>query len=181
MLKIKTIQDIILNTKKYKANLLKEIADLETKVNKLSDALANAKKKANLQEEIEYNQKYLQDITNLEKEKGTLIPLSAAMFILYGDEIIYLFSGSYDEYKNYFGQYRIQWEMISYAALNNYRRYNFYGIKDINTTDNEELGVLKFKQNFNGYIEELIGAYSLPINKPIYFVENIYSKICSKK
>ena len=53
-------------------------------------------------------------------------PLSAAMFMLYGDEVVYLFSGSDEQYmKEYNAQYAIQWYMIKYAAEHGYKKYNF--------------------------------------------------------
>ena len=113
-------------------------------------------------------------------KEDKVIPLSAAMFIFYGDEVVYMFGGSYDEYLNFLGQYRIQWELICYAAKHKYKRYNFYGIKDLNLKGAKEDGVLKFKQNFNGYILELIGPYSLAINKMIYSLEKVYTRIRGK-
>ncbi len=169
-----------LDTDIYMNNLKLEKQELESKLEKISNAPANQKKRENIKQEITYNQKYLEEAKMLAKEKGKLIPLATAMFMLYGDEIIYLFSGSYDEYKNFFGQYRIQWEIISYAVSHNYQRYNFYGIKDITDKNNDENGVIKFKQNFNGYVEELLGAFALPINKMIYQVEHLYSRMVKK-
>ena len=90
--------------------------------------------------------------------------MSAAMFILYGDEIVYLFSGSYEEYMKYCGQYRLQWEIIKYAADNGYRRYNFYGIQDVFNPKGKDYGVYEFKKGFGGYVEELLGSYILDID-----------------
>ena len=166
-----------LNVTKYINNLKKEIKELQTKIDSLSDSHSNMKKRENFKLEISQNEKNIKEAENLKKEKGNLIPLAASMFILYGYEIIYLFSGSYEEYKTFFGQYRIQWEIISYATTHNYKRYNFYGIKDITKKENKDNGVIKFKQNFNGYVLNLLGAFALPINKPIFTLEHIYSNI----
>jgi alanine adding enzyme len=85
------------------------------------------------------------------------------MFILFGSEIVYLFSGSYDEYMNFCGQYRLQWEIISYACDQHYERYNFYGIKDLFNPQGKDYGVYEFKKGFSGYVEELLGTFVLPI------------------
>ena len=164
-----------LDCQKYIENLEKEITSLHDKIAKLSSSPSNDKKKSSYQEEIKLNENHLKEIINLQKTKGNIIPLSCGMFILYQDEIVYLFSGSYEKYMNYFGQYRIQWAIISYAADNHYKRYNFYGIKDPTKNVNHD-GVLKFKQNFNGYIEELLGTFLLPINK-ISYLYNILKTI----
>lgn len=84
--------------------------------------------------------------------------------MLYGDEVVYLFSGSYSNLMNYCGQYRLQWEMIKYAADNKYRRYNFYGIEDVFNPQGKDRGVYEFKKGFGGYVEELLGSFILPIS-----------------
>ncbi len=170
-----------LNIAKYKDNLREEIALLEKKISNLSLAKANDKKREFYNLEIANNKKYLEEVKELEVNyPDNLLPLAASMFMLYGEEIVYLFSGSYEEYKNFFGQYRIQWEIISYAIKHHYTRYNFYGIKDITKRENQEDGVVKFKRNFNGYILELVGAFEIPINRGIYSLEHIYSNILKK-
>ena len=83
--------------------------------------------------------------------------------MLYGDEIVYLFSGSYAEYMSFCGQYRLQWEIIKYAADNGYKRYNFYGIQDVFNPNGKDYGVYEFKKGFGGYVEELLGSFILNI------------------
>lgn len=109
------------------------------------------------------------------------IPLSAAMFMLVGDEIVYLFSGSDEKYmKEYNAQYLIQWHMIKYAAEHHFGRYNFYGISGL--PKNGELdGIYEFKKGFapdeNGHVIELIGSYELSINALFYALHRLLSKI----
>ena len=59
--------------------------------------------------------------------------------------------------------------MIKYARDNGYKKYNFYGISE-NFSDEKdpEYGVYKFKKGFNGYVEELIGEYHLPLSLLYY-------------
>ncbi len=103
---------------------------------------------------------------------GKTIPLSAAMFMLYGDEIIYLFSGSYKEYMNYNAQYAIQWNIIKYAAEHNFKRYNFYGIQGLPDPTAKDYGVYEFKKGFGGRVIELLGSHELPLS-PIYYLHKI--------
>ena len=117
-------------------------------------------------------------IEKLRQDKGNIIPLSCAMFMLYGDEVIYLSSGSYKEYMQYYGQYAIQWEMIKYACDNKYKRYNFYGLFDVFDRTGKDYGVYEFKKGFNGHVEELLGEYSFVLNKKIY---NIHKFIVNFK
>lgn len=107
------------------------------------------------------------------------IPLSAAMFMLYGDEVIYLFSGSNEQYmKDYNAQYAIQWHMIEYAAEHHFKRYNFYGISGLPKNGDLD-GIYEFKKGFapgnTGHVIELIGAYELPVSQPFYHLHRLLS------
>ena len=94
-----------------------------------------------------------------------ILVLSGAMFMTVGDEIIYLFSGSKGEYMMFNGQYAIQWDMIQYGINHGYKKYNFYGISGNFDKHHPEYGIYEFKKGFNGYVEETIGEYELPIGK----------------
>lgn len=96
------------------------------------------------------------------------ILLSVGMFIFYGDEVIYLFSGNDSKYSKYYGSYALQWEIIQRAIDLGYKRYNFFGIK-LDDSD----GVFTFKKGFNGNVEELLGSFELSISN----VNNVYNFI----
>ena len=163
-----------LDCDKYLNDLNKEKNDYETKISKIN---GNNKKKENYIQELGFVTKKINEVETLKKEKGNIIPLSCAMFILYGDEVVYFSSGSYKEYMQYYGQYIIQWEMIKYACDNNYKRYNFYGIMDVFDKKGKDYGVYEFKKGFNGYVKELLGEYVYVINPKIYKQEKLISKI----
>jgi len=108
-------------------------------------------------------------------------PLSAAMFMLYGSEVVYLFSGSDERYmKEYNAQYAIQWHMIKYAAEHKFKRYNFYGISGLPKNGDLD-GIYEFKKGFasgpHGHVIELIGSFDLPINKPFCHLHSLLSKL----
>ena len=169
-----------LNIPKYLNKLEEENKIAEEKISNLSDSKSNSNKKIAFKHDIEANLKRIDEAKKLQSEKGDIIPLSCAMFILFGDEIVYLFSGSYDEYMKFNGQYRLQYEMIKFASEHNYKRYNFYGIRDLYEKNYEkDYGVYEFKKGFNGYVEELIGAYEIKVNY-IYSVHHILKKLFKK-
>lgn len=175
-----TFKMVCLNCDTYITSTEEEIKELKEKMDKLSDSNANEKKKENIKADIANFKKRVEEVKALKKEKGNSIPLSVAMFMLYGDEIVYLFSGSYSEYMHFFGQYRIQWEMISYGIEHGYKRYNFYGIKEFKDKNSKDYGVYKFKKGFGGYIEELLGPFEKqihPINHLYNFLKQIKRKI----
>ena len=111
-----------------------------------------------------------------------LTPMSAAMFMTYGDEVIYLFSGSDEQYmKEYNAQYLIQWHMIKYAVEHGFKRYNFYGIQGLPDKSSKDYGIYDFKKGFTsdqtGRVIELIGAHELPTNKTFYYLHQLLSKL----
>lgn len=107
------------------------------------------------------------------------LPLSAAMFLLYGDEVVYLFSGSDEKYmKAYNAQYALQWHIIQYAAEHHFKRYNFYGIHGLpNANTKENDGVYEFKKGFGGQVLEYIGTWELPIDLKFYQLKKFLSKL----
>lgn len=154
-----TFQIVSLDCDVYIKALEDENKEFLRRIEELSDAPSNVKKKEVMKKDYEANLRKIEETKTLKKEKGNIIPLSGAMFMLYGREIIYLFSGSYKEYMNFCGQYRLQWEIIKYAAINHYERYNFFGIQDVFDPNGKDYGVYEFKKGFNGYVEELFNVY----------------------
>ena len=164
-------QQMFLNFKNHvvfkmaRLNVKKHIKYLNDKKNeyliKIENIKSSTKKKDNYMIEVQNIDKQLKKIESRKREK--YINLAAAMFMLYGHETIYLFSGSYDAYNEYAGQYLIQWDIIKYAIQNHYNRHNFFGVLNYTNKNNKDYGIYQFKRGFNGYIEELIGEFYLPI------------------
>lgn len=92
-------------------------------------------------------------------ETGKKVVTAGAMFVLYGLEVVYLYSGSDRKYKKYGGPHLMQWEMIQYAAKHGYHDYNFYGVRPVAGN-----GVYAFKRGFKGSVVELLGTFILPLN-----------------
>lgn len=156
-----------LNTKFYLERLQEELKEWELSMQKLSNHPRNEGKKKELQVSIDATKKRIEQMKKIVK-KGDIIPIAGAMFMLYGDEIIYYHSGNYKEYIEFNGQLMIQWYMIKYGLEHHFKRYNFFGISgDFNSP--VEKGVYEFKKGFGGYVEEYIGDFDLPINWYYYF------------
>ena len=166
-----------LDLKKYIEKQKEEIKEKEEKINALSDAKYNEGQKKNLENEIESLNKRIKDAEEIIKETGKeKINLSGSMFMLIKPEVIYLSSGNYEEYLKYNSQYLIQWELIKYGIKNGFDKHNFYGIPEDINTHPKDYGIYEFKRGFNGYVEELIGEYELPI-KPHYYLFKLIHKI----
>ena len=172
-----------IDREKYRAGLESSLNSLQKELENLKKRLKNpdnATKTQKLTEAknlaesaIKETNKHLAAIEgNTEKE----IDLAASMFILYGDEIIYLFSGAEEEYMKLDAPYAIQWEMIQRAAKGGFKRYNFYGIQGLPDPKKKDYGVYEFKRGFNGHVVELIGALELPIS-PVYHLHRCLSRL----
>ena len=165
-----------LNLKKHIASLKKEKEECEKGKNNINDSKFNAGKIKAIDEQIDGIEKRIQQAEDIRKKDGDVITLSGSMFILTQPEVIYLSSGNYEKYMFYNSQYLIQWEMIKYALHNNFKRYNFYGITGNFDKNDKDYGIYEFKTRFNGYVEELIGEYVMPVSW-VYYVLNFIHKI----
>jgi len=140
-----------------------EMTEIENKLAKLTDSKANDGKRKEMNVTLDSLNKKLIEAKQIQEENGDILVLSGGMFILYGDEVVYLFSGNYKKYMQFNAQYKIQWEMINYAVDNNFKRYNFYGITGNFDKNDKDYGMYEFKKGFNGYVIELIGEFELPL------------------
>ena len=104
------------------------------------------------------------------RAKGEVLPAAASLFVEHPREVVYLFSGSVEEYKPFYASALIQhWAMLHLCLERGVTRYNFYGISGVFDDPNDEgRGVLEFKQGFNGYVEELLGEFTLPVRPVLY-------------
>lgn len=163
-----------LNLKEYIDNLNKEKLEKEQKLASLNNAKYNEGQKKNLNNEIASIKKRIKEANNIiNKEKKEVITLSGSMFMLIKPEIIYLSSGNYEEYMMYNSQYLIQWLLIKYGIENGFKKHNFYGIPANINTHPKDYGIYEFKRGFNGYVEELIGEFVLPISYHYYIFKLI--------
>lgn len=165
-----------LNLDEYLTILENTKAQRQEEYNKLGPAKYNDGKKKAIVEEIHSIEKKMDDAKSIQKETGkSIISLSSSMFIMMQPEIIYLSSGNYDKYMHFNGQYLIQWYMIQYGIQNHFAKYNFYGIPANINTHPENYGIYEFKRGFNGYVEELIGEFEIPLGFPYYLMKFISS------
>lgn len=111
--------------------------------------------------------------------KGDVLPAAASMFVSHPNEVVYQYSGSLEEYKPFYASALIQYEaMLHLCVEKGVPRYNFYGISGVFDDPNDEgRGVLEFKQGFNGYVEQMVGKFTLPVDKFRFGVSNLAHKL----
>ena len=110
---------------------------------------------------------YEQQLQKLEKQKNIVretlagkesetVPLACALIIYTPSEVTYLFGGSYTKFQKFSAAFLIQYHAMKRALEKGITLYNFLGIQGI--FDGSD-GVLRFKQNFNGYIVRKMGTF----------------------
>ena len=175
VLLVKIHFDELLNT--YKKNLEDNNKVIEEgKDNPHKEKLITELKSQN--EKFEEKIKFLEDTIS---EVGNEKIIAGGWYMLYGNEVNYLFGASYKKYMRYNSQYLLQYEMIKYAIDNNYSRFNFYGIDGNFSEDSKDFGLFDFKRGFNAKVHELIGEFDLVIDKGRYSLYrlsfSLYKKI----
>ena len=149
----------------------KEYKDKEDKYNKDPSKMNKDKYEKSqkvIQENIERLKKKKEHQEKMKEENGSTLVLGGILFLIYGDEVLSLFGGSYDKYMEYQSAYTVHFEGLKMALNGGYKRYNFYGITGDFNESNPLYGLYSFKRDFGGKVVELIGEFDLIVDKPMY-------------
>lgn len=121
-------------------------------------------------------------------------PLACLAVFATGPRAWYLWGASSNRQRNLMPNYALQWEAMRWAKERGCTQYDFWGIPDeigsmamglwdegrrAVLAENAPLdvkafptgdlwGVFRFKQGFGGVIERMVGAWDLPLQRPIY-------------
>ncbi|GFH42911.1 methicillin resistance factor FemB [Lactococcus hodotermopsidis] len=154
-----------LNFVNYSATIEKESETLLKAMAKLQSQPENDKnlnKLKQFQAQFASLAKRKKEAVALAQEYGDKdVILAAAQFFIMPNEVLYMFSGMYSQFAQFSAPFLIQANMMRYAFEHKIDFYNFLGV---NAPDKSDQGVLKFKQNFKGFIWQSSGNYELPIN-----------------
>lgn len=153
-----------LNFQDYLDNLNTDQAKLKEKIDRLANDLEknpNSEKKQNQYRELssqfetfDVRKNEAQELINQYGQNDT--PLCASLFLYLEKEAFYLYSGSYSEFNRFYAPAILQEYAMLEAMKRGLKRYNFLGIKGVfDGTDS----ILRFKQNFEGYIEHKPGYF----------------------
>ena len=157
---------------KLKVQIEEDIAKLDDRINMIK---CNPKKQTQI---VEFNNQIdslnhkLSDLDNKIKEYGSNPIISGGIYLSYGDQVVYLFGGSYKDFMSYGAQYLMQYEIIKYAKENNFKKINFYGIDGDFEKSGKNYGLFDFKRGFNSDVVELIGEFDLVVNSFYYLLYN---------
>lgn len=184
---------VVLNTKKAKNDLEKQIEIKKQIINQNNEifdkatiisenqrrqengAIINVKKfeerKKQDQNDLNILVKQLEEIENIRStHKKDEVTLSGILEIFYGDEVLGLYGGTYEEFTSYSPFNMIHHYILKYACKNNLKRYNYYAISGNLNKDDEQYGIYYTKRSLGGKVVELIGEFDLILNKPLYYL-----------
>lgn len=159
-------QDYLTNLQKDLGNLTVKLSDLEEKLVTNPDSRKYQNMKKEYQSQAETFEKRISEAKELIAEHGSEDVVMAGSLFVYTDrEAIYLFSGSYTEFNKFYAPVALQEHVMLEAIKRGIPTYNFLGIQGV--FDGSD-SVLRFKQNFNGYIVRKMGTfryYPRPLKK----------------
>lgn len=153
-----------LNFQDYLDHLIKDQNKLGKRMAKLEKDLENNPHSEKKQNQLRELTSQFDTFTTRQKEAKTLIAkygqddviLAGSLFIYTPQEAVYLFSGSYTEFNKFYAPALLQEHVMLEAIKRGITFYNFLGITgEFDGSD----GVLRFKQNFNGYIVRKMGTF----------------------
>lgn len=166
------------NTIKERDKYERELADRTDK--KTSNSLkVNEEKYEQKQNddknEIDRLNKEIEEIKKYQYEYGHRVNLGAILLLTYGNEVLALFDGTIEKFRNFKSSYTLHHEGIKYALEHGYKRYNFNTITGNFSQDNPLYGIYQFKRGFGGEVVELVGEFELIIDKFGYSLyKNVY-------
>ena len=148
-----------------KADFLIAEVNPRQSIDALNVKMANLDKESKqFDQQYQALQKKKDFLTSLDSESDN-VALACALIIYTDTEATYLFGGSYAEYQKFSAPFLLQYHAMKQTMQRNINRYNFLGIQGI--FDGSD-GVLRFKQNFNGYIVRKAGTFRY-YPKPLKF------------
>ena len=150
-------QDYLSQLEKNQENLYKKIADFDAALRKSPDSAQKKKEHKELLHQFETFEVRKAEARKLIVKYGEQkVVLAGSLFIYMPQESTYLFSGSYTEFNKFYAPALLQEHVMLESIKRGIPIYNFLGIQGI--FDGSD-GVLRFKQNFNGYIVRKAGTF----------------------
>ena len=150
-------QDYLKNMQAGHDKIAADLAVLNQKIAEGVNSAKVNKQKAQLDKQISTFDVRLKEAKELIQKHGSEdVVLAGSLFVYTPQEAVYLFSGSYTEFNKFYASVALQEHVMTEALKRGINFYTFLGIQGI--FDGSD-GVLRFKQNFNGYIVRKMGTF----------------------
>ena len=111
------------------------------------------------------------------EENGKQIPVAGVIATFYNNTAIYLFGGSANEYRNLMAPYILHWQIIQDAKTKGCKDYDLFGVAPEGETNHPWSGVTKFKEQFGGTREDILGSYDFLFRPLEYKIFKLAEKI----
>lgn len=150
-------QDYLKNVQAGHDKIAADLAVLNQKIAEGVNSAKVNKQKAQFDKQIATFDVRLKEAKDLIQKLGSEdVVLAGSLFVYTPQEAVYLFSGSYTEFNKFYAPVALQEHVMTEALKRGITFYTFLGIQGI--FDGSD-GVLRFKQNFNGYIVRKMGTF----------------------
>mgnify|MGYP004700922065 FL=1 len=168
-------QDYLKNMQAGHDKIAADLAVLNQKIAEGVNSAKVNKQKAQLDKQISTFDVRLKEAKELIQKHGSEdVVLAGSLFVYTPQEAVYLFSGSYTEFNKFYAPVALQEHVMMEALKRGINFYTFLGIQGI--FDGSD-GVLRFKQNFNGYIVRKMGTFRYYPRPMLYKIIAIAKKI----
>lgn len=108
-------------------------------------------------------------------------PLTAGLFIGFGDTFTYVHGASSNEQRELMAPYLLQWEAIKYAKQHGFKYYDFDGINPLEQSNFDYRksweGISRFKNGFGGIVKNYPGTWEIPLRDKSYKLLKLVKKI----
>ncbi|QGX44714.1 aminoacyltransferase [Streptococcus equinus] len=171
-------QDYLKNVQAGHDKIAADLAVLNQKIAEGVNSAKVNKQKAQLDKQIATFDVRLKEAKELiEKHGSEDVVLAGSLFVYTPQEAVYLFSGSYTEFNKFYAPVALQEHVMTEALKRGITFYTFLGIQGI--FDGSD-GVLRFKQNFNGYVVRKMGTFRYYPRPMLHKVIAIAKKILGR-
>ncbi|EIQ81536.1 UNVERIFIED_CONTAM: aminoacyltransferase [Streptococcus canis] len=174
-----------LNFKSYLESLQPEKDKLDAQITRLQETIQTNPDNLKKQKELDAKQVQYQSLVQKLAKAETLyqeygdqaVPLACALFIYTPQETVYLFGGSDAKFNDFYGPMLLQKHAMTHSIALGIPLYNFLGITG--HFDGSD-GVLRFKQKFTGYINQLYGTFRYYPNPLKYRLIRLTKKLLKR-
>ncbi|MBF0709638.1 MULTISPECIES: peptidoglycan bridge formation glycyltransferase FemA/FemB family protein [unclassified Gemella] len=168
-------QEYLDNLNIEKIKLEDKIADIDAKLAQVPNSTKQNNLKKQYNEQLSFmNERVKEAQKFIEKYGKDDVSLSGALFVYGKDTTYYLFSGSRTEFNKFYAPVVVQEYSMRKAIDLGHTCYNFLGVLGI--FDGSD-GVLRYKQNYNGYIVRKAGVFRYYPNRFKYNAINFIKKV----
>ena len=109
------LKDYLSTLQQKHDSLIEQLAEVDAVLEENPNSKKNKNKRTQIQQQVDSNERKLNETKNKIAEEGETLNLAAALYLYNEHEVYYLSSGSNPKYNAYMGAYRLQWDMIKFA------------------------------------------------------------------